>query len=350
MGPCVPGTCALPLVNTEGEVVPLPLGETDHACDMSGLGGAQSLFAVGSHSWMGGEREFLTVLTELKGELQSATINNTATTSTLSNMFPLPMGPSNTPMLLPAGVECNQASSATCETMITVALNILRCVDLTGRWKHFENDTVKSAANAALSIQAAEQQAQLQAAANATSRMGSDCTSDSDSGSDTPPEFMSLEPSDEEQPDHDDAAASESEGASTAELSAALLAQHTVAADQARQRQTTATRKAKGAAPLKEATQATKCASKQRPNHFAGSVHALAHSTAKQAAATVQLDQQVQFHDGPPSSSGKRIDMSRTTVTDFEVLHCSVCMHTKTVGPSRSKGLANAAAATSNST
>ena len=234
MGPCVPGTCALPLVNAEGEVVPLPLGETDHACDMSGLGGAQSLFAVGSHSWMGGEREFLTVLTELKGELQSATINNTATTSTLSNMFPLPMGPSNTPMLPLAGVECNHESSATRKTMIAVALDILRRVDPTGRWKRSENDTVKGAANAALSIQAAEQRAQLQAAANAASRMGSDRTSDSDSGSDTPPEFVSSEPSDEEQTDPDDATASESESASTAAIGTALLAQHAVAANKVR--------------------------------------------------------------------------------------------------------------------
>ena len=127
-----------------------------------------------------------------------------------------------------------------------------------------------------------------------------------------------------------------------------------MAADQVRQRRTAATKKVKGAAPLKgakqkEATQATKRASKRHPNHFADSVHALAHSTAKQAAATVQLDQQVQFHVGPPSSGGKRIELSKTTVADFEVPRCGVCMHRRTAGPSRSKGLANVAAATSNS-
>jgi hypothetical protein len=93
---------------------------------MSGLGGAQSLFAVGSDGWMGGERQFLTVLTNLNGTLQSATIDNTATDSTPSNVFPLPMGPSNTLMLPLAGVECNHESSATRETMIAVALDILR--------------------------------------------------------------------------------------------------------------------------------------------------------------------------------------------------------------------------------
>ena len=85
--------------------------------------------------------------------------------------------------------------------------------------------------------------------------MGSNRTSDSDSGSDTPPEFVSSEPSDEEQTDPDDATASESESASTAALGAALLAQHAVAANKVRQQWTAATKKVKGAAPLKEAKQ-----------------------------------------------------------------------------------------------
>lgn len=63
----------------------------------------------------------------------------------------------------------------------------------------------------------------------------------------------------------------------------------------------------------------------------------------------MQLNQQVWFHDGPLSSSSKQIEVSRTMVADFEVPHCSVCMHTKMLGLSCSKGLANAEAMTSNS-
>ena len=208
----------------------------------------------------------------------------------------------------------------------------------------------------------------MQAAAHAAARLGSDRTSDSDSGSATPPDFFSSDPSDEEWTDDDDDSAGEAEGASTAQRGAVLLAQQAVAADRSRRRRTGATRKAKAAsapkeasrvtrrapkeanAPReatapKEATRVTKRASKQRPNHFAGSVHALGHGSAKQAAATVQLDPQVRFHDGPPNSGGKRVDVSKTSVADFEVPKCGVCMHTKTVGPSRSKGIANAASA-----
>jgi hypothetical protein len=93
IGPCVPGTCALPLVNSDGTMVPLPLGADDHACTMSGMGGAQSLFAVGSDGWLGGEHRFLTVLTRLGDTLLSATIDNTATAAKPSNVSPLPMGP-----------------------------------------------------------------------------------------------------------------------------------------------------------------------------------------------------------------------------------------------------------------
>lgn len=103
----------------------------------------------------------------------------------------------------------------------------------------------------ALSIQAAEQQAQLQVAANTASHMGSDCMSDSDSGSATLPDLVSSEPSDEEQTDHDDATASESESMSTAALGVALLAQHAVATNKVRQQQTAATKKAKKTAPQK---------------------------------------------------------------------------------------------------
>lgn len=156
---------------------------------------------------------------------------------------------------------------------------------------------------------------------------------------------MSSEPSDEEQTNDDDDSASGAEGPSTAQRGAALLAQQAVAADRARQRRTGATRRANGTTPLKEAARVTKRPSKRRPNHFAEWVHALAHGTAKQAAATVQLDPQVRFHDGPPNSGGKRIDVSKTSVADFEVPKCGVCMHTKTVGPSQSKGIANVASA-----
>ena len=59
----------------------------------------------------------------------------------------------------------------------------------------------------------------------------------------------------------------------------------------------------------------------------------------------MKLDRQVCFYDGPPSSGGKRVDVSKTTAADFRVPKCGVCMHTKAVGPSRSKGIANVAAA-----
>ena len=96
---------------------------------------------------------------------------------------------------------------------------------------------------------------------------------------------------------------------------------------------------------LKEATHITKQASKQQPNHFAGLVHVLGHSSAKQAAAMVQLNLQVCFHDGPPNSGSKQIDVSKTSIANFKVLKCGVCMHTKTVRLSQSKGIANAASA-----
>ena len=121
MGPIRPGTCSLPLVNSERQIEPLPLGANDHACDMSGLGGAQSLVAVGSHDWMSNRRDMLTIMTELSGELHS---DNTADATTPSNVFPLPMGPSGTPMLPIAGVECSQESSAMRKSRIAVAPEI----------------------------------------------------------------------------------------------------------------------------------------------------------------------------------------------------------------------------------
>ena len=66
--------------------------------------------------------------------------------------------------------------------------------------------------------------------------------------------------------------------------------------------------------------------------HYASSIHAIGHSTAKHAAATVKLLRQVRFYDSLPSDSSKRIDVSKTTVDNFEVLRCSVCLHTKSLG------------------
>ena len=352
MGPIVPGTCSLPMVNSDGAVVPLPLGSDDHACDTSGLGGDQSLFAIGSDRWMGGERQFLTVLTYLgPGNLQSATIDNIATATVASNVFPLPMGPSDTPMLPIAGVECRRHLSASRQSMIDVALEILRRVDPTGRWERFERDIVGAAANMALSIQAAEQRSCLQAAANAASKFGSDRTSDFDSGSATPPDFVSSEPSDEKWTDESVDDASAADQASTAQRGAVLLAQHAAAADRVRQRRATVARRkkktvnSKEASALKEAAVVNKRASRRRPDHYAGSLHGLFHGSAEQVADTVQLDRQVRFHDGPPSSGGKRVDIAKTTTADFRVPKCGVCMHTKAVGPSRSKSIANNASA-----
>ena len=209
---------------------------------------------------------------------------------------------------------------------------------------------MEGAANATLQIQTAERRAQLQAAANAASRLGSDRSSKSDSGSATPPDLLSSEPFDEEQLDPDDAAASESECARTAERGAVLLAQHAEAADRARQRRATAVEKGKGQAQPKEAAPATKRASRRSPLHHAGSIHAIGHSKAKQAAAIVKLDRQVRFHEGPQSDGGKRVDVAKTTVDDLEVPRRGVCLHTKSLRPSRSKGLANAAMAASNMT
>ena len=106
--------------------------------------------------------------------------------------------------------------------------------------------------------------------------------------------------------------------------------------------------KSKGSARLKEAAAATKRTSRKRPLHFAGSIHTLGHSTAKQAVATVKLDQQVRFHDGPPSGGVKHVDVMKTTVADFEVPNCGVYLHMRSLGLSRSKGLANNALATTN--
>ena len=192
VGPVEPGTCLVPLVNSDLQVVPLPLGEGDHACDMSGMGGAQSLVAVGSEDRMGNVRNMLTIMTKLNRELHSATIDNTANSVTPSNVFPLPMSDSDTPMLPITGVEYSQGSAATHESMIAVAFEILRQVDPTGRYVRHNNDIMEGTANVGTQIQVTKQQAHLQAAANAASQLGSDRSSDTDSSSATPPFFPLL--------------------------------------------------------------------------------------------------------------------------------------------------------------
>ena len=64
------------MVNSDNQVVALLLSKHNHVCDMSGLGGVQSLFAIGAAGWMGPGREMMTVLTMMNGELHSATIDN----------------------------------------------------------------------------------------------------------------------------------------------------------------------------------------------------------------------------------------------------------------------------------
>ena len=67
-------------------------------------------------------------------------------------------------------------------------------------------------------------------------------------------------------------------------------------------------------------------------------LHGIGHLRADVIQRSVQLDPQVRMH----GKDGKRVDWSKLKTADFEA-NCGVCIHTRAVGPSRSKGLANRA-------
>ena len=61
LGVGVAGSRSLPLVNSWGDVIELPLSGSDHVVDYQGIGGAETLFAIGAPNWIGENRRTICV-------------------------------------------------------------------------------------------------------------------------------------------------------------------------------------------------------------------------------------------------------------------------------------------------
>ena len=106
-----------------------------------------------------------------------------------------------------------------------------------------------------------------------------------------------------------------------------------------------AAKSGRGAVPAKEANTGRKHTTRKKPWHFALSIHTLNHGGAEQARDSVKLNLQVKFHDGLPNAGGKLASVALTSIKDFKVKNCGMCIHRRVLGPSRGKGVANTAAA-----
>ena len=77
-------------------------------------------------------------------------------------MFKLLTGIQGMPVLPMAGADYSQESHATRESLIAVALEMLRRIDLTGRYVHKDSPSLQGAVNAAMQMQEAAQRASVQ--------------------------------------------------------------------------------------------------------------------------------------------------------------------------------------------